>query len=504
MLNIIKNKVRILKKRMDREYSTKQKVMLVSLFAFFIYLITYFFYRVLLKIGADYESSIRYNTLIIMAVMLLLLSSIPIKIFKDFYENRKIEILILAPISLEKCFLNEFLAEYIKIVLIFLGLSIPAVVADGIINSLSISVYINFFIYSLLLLISVEILSYITIFLLALVFNIKYLKRMIIIYTGLIELIFTCLIIYISNYMDIGTFIDNLDKSFLTKYFYKYSSMMLNDSYINIVGFLIGIVAVFILYKFAYNIFYKSFYINGLSSNAGNMQFKEKNKSNGFLKKYYFFKKDKKLLTRNFMILKSIIFTILTFLITTIFSTDNSDSSLIFLLIVNQFMTFAILAQLAVNIVKLDQDKFEILYMSKIRIYDWYRQKEMSAKIMCVLFSLIYNLIILFRFHLGISEILIYLFVNITTIILFSKPISLISIYFYTSKKFKVKEIFQISRLIIYCIIGYSILTLIEYMAYRFGILVFILTCILFVFIMSKLIDMLIEKFITRRNIQFN
>lgn len=503
VFNILKIKLKILQRRIDKEYNRRDKISLTIFLVIFIYLITYLIFFLLSKFNVTYSLSIKFNTLILMCSTLLMLSIMPLKIFNSFFENRKIEILILSPINLKNCFLCEFLSLAFKTILIFLCIIMPLLVADGLAINLSLLVYFNYILYVILLLLIIYLVSYITLFFLSMVINIQHLKKIIIIYTGIIELFFTCSVILISNYVNLNNFINNLDTYKFTKYFFYFSELMLYNRRTNVIFFLILLILIF--YKLSYFLFYKSFYINGLFVNSSTNTYSHKKNliTYKLLNKFYFFNKDKKLLIRNFNLLKSIIFTLITFTITTIFSTNKTEDNYLFLLIINQLMTISVVSEINYNIVNLEKNKYEKLYLSKIDIFNFYLQKNVSGKLISFLFIFIYDFIILINFMPNMKQSIFYLLANIICITLISKPITLIMINISIINKWSIKNLFTIVKLIFYTLSLYSIILIFMYLSSKTSYIYFIILSFLLMFLLSSLIDTLIKKFLTNKKLNF-
>jgi hypothetical protein len=381
----------------------------------------------------------------------------------------------------------------------------PMLIASCLILKLSFIAYLNYMLYSLVLILMSCLISYISVFFLSLIIKIQNLKKIIIIYTGILELLFACSFIVATNYIGITDFVNNIDTFKFAKYFFYSSELMLYNKKLNLINLFLIILIILGLYKISYYIFYKSFYINGFSVDSKNVTFNHK-KANIFTKilnKFYFYNKDKKLLFRNFNKLKSIIFTVLIFIISTVCTTDKTKDNYSALLIINQFMTISLLGQVCYNIVLLDKNKFEEFYLSKLKLYDFYIQKDISAKLISFLFMFVYNIIVLINFKLNIKQCIYYLLINSICIILMSKPITLIMIKIHIVKEWDFGSLFDILKLVFYALVSYIFLTVLTAISIMTNYIYFIILYALLIGLLTKLINKFVHKFIINKKLNF-
>ncbi len=307
----------------------------------------------------------------------------------------------------------------------------------------------------------------------------------------IIEIIFTSIVILITNYFNITDIISKANNNHIIHIFIKFNKMMINQHTIKASLLILLVLLYTIIYIITYGIFYKIYYIKGLFiNNSDNVLCYNKQLIKiKFLSNFYFYQKDKKLLFRNFDRLKSIIFTLIIFIIITIFTIKNSKNDIfIFLLIINHFMSLSILFQIIYDNINIEQDKTDLFSLSGISKYDFYIQKNFYSRIVPAIYIFIYNFIILIMFNLQIKQIIIYLLINLFTIFIGSSLVTLISIYMNNIETYSFKNLFYMVKYISKILIYYAIILLITIIALSKYILLGIVIIILLNKITNKLI----------------
>uniref|UniRef100_UPI0020731947 hypothetical protein n=1 Tax=Clostridium sp. Marseille-Q2269 TaxID=2942205 RepID=UPI0020731947 len=195
IFNILNIKFKILKNRITNEFSKKDIINIVLFIIISMIGLIFFIVHLLKKFNVSYSSVVVANNLILFVTCILMTSTIPLKIYKDYFKNQKIEILFLSPVTLKQCFLYQIIILLAKILSIYFVITLPLLIAFVYKLNLNIIYILNYIIYNSIFLSIFSLILHLFVFLIALITNAKYIKKVLVVVTGIIEIIFTSIVI---------------------------------------------------------------------------------------------------------------------------------------------------------------------------------------------------------------------------------------------------------------------------------------------------------------------
>lgn len=439
LITLIKNTLLIFYRRIKKEYSWKE----ITVFAFLIVLLTYgleiLVYKVLkhLKIGLFEFQEIFF--LLIIASSMMLLMTMPLRIYKQLVEDRKIDILLVAPLKVCVSFGYEFIVSWVKVIVVYLVIVILPVFAVQKLYDIN---YIAKIIFGFFHFTTEIILIYLLFFLMYAVFKTVYIKKAIFVFGGIIDIIFTLAVMFVFNYIDLNALMRYIDTIPAIKSYY---SIFLNTGKGGIEnGLVFGrwIAIISVTYFVTYRLFKSIYEETGFSEHKSTVKYKiyfqgDKKK----VPRRCFMWKDKIILTRDFKMTKDIFLYFLLWSISAFYTISEMNKlSVSFWLTLSTTMNLFITFQISNYIVKLDFEKTEVIALAGFPLKKLWEQKVVLVTILSGGIVIIYNL---FIFIVGRTSIKHMCIINLCTFIgciwcsMFATCVMIILYYSINSVKYK-------------------------------------------------------------------
>jgi len=305
---------------------------------------------------------------------------LPIKIYFDFFKQKKIELLFLSPVSLFSCFNFMYWKQILKLIFFAILLILPLLYKK---------VPLFFILFKYIPLISFYILFLYTIIFsvlsgLFLIFK-KNIYQYIMLFIGTLEIVgfFLAYTIYGSRQvMGLHVMRNNL-QSLVSKI--KYDNHLL-------VGF---ICIDGILFLISWILYRQSYYKNDFMGSTGYNDMLSKGKKEPL--NLVFVYKDFRYLIRDFMNYKYIVVTFLIFIYTLVYGKRNVNfkSVCVYLAIFISIFSF----QYIIENVKNEKSKMDLYILSNMSIYKFFKQKIVANElfvggmtfVLCIIISLLYK-----------------------------------------------------------------------------------------------------------------
>lgn len=437
MLNLLMLRFKIIKNRINKIYSKRDILLLTGMF-----LVLYCAYilglsKIFLYFKINNTAMRNFNLIIIINLFLLMLISIPINVYKLYFENRKFEILFLSPLKLIKCFSYQLILPIIKLVLVINILMGPFVLICNIKFNFNIpSIILNLSLYT----------SIIYIFLTFLVFSIFSItkvtdfKKVLLFCTGIIEILYFIVVMTISSKMNLYNLSNKIFKVSYLNIFNYFNKSMLSLEF-NVVPIILNLSIVLMIFALTYllfkNIYYKKGFFN-LSTN----KIRKQNRNFNFVNKYYFLKKDIKLILRNIERLKFIIIAVIIFMINLL--KDRKNVGDLFIQVLLQLIIITLVIQLTFENIFMEKDKKDTLNLSLISTYRFFEQKTIYPILLSSFCISIYNFLIFTVLNIDFSKLLLNIFYSNFFIVILSKLCTSIGVFIFIIQKYSISKILKI------------------------------------------------------------
>lgn len=385
-------------------------MVLIFLIVLCIYGLEFLVYRVLEYFEMNEFEFRAIFFLLLIASSVLLLMAMPLQIYKQLVEDRKIDILLVAPLKVNVCFGYEFLVSWFKVILIYFFATFLPIYAVYKLYNID---YVYNIIFGFFHFTSEIMLLYLLFFIMYFIFKTKQIKKAIMILGGIIDVAFTLAVMSIINYIDFVSIIKYIDTVPILKYYYQIlelSRMKIQNILIFGIWGLFLLVLYFCIYCLFRNIYEKTgFYEEKRTVKHKQFHLRKKIPSNCLLWK------DIILMARDFKIIKDVFLYFLLWSISAYFTiTDMDNFSLHFWLVLSLTMNFFITFQICSYFVKLDKSKIDIFSLAGISLRKIWRQKVLFVFSLSGGVTIIYNILICFVWGTTIKYVCI---INLCTLI---------------------------------------------------------------------------------------
>lgn len=437
MLNLLMLRFKIIKSRITKNYSKKDIILISSVLIVFYFLYIFLVDKIFLHFNIGNVAASNFNFILIINLFLLMVISIPLKVYKSYFQDKKFEILFLSPLKLIKCFSYQLIVPIIKLVFLINILILPFIIICNIkfnfsilSNILNLSIYISI-IYIILTFL---------VFAIYLIINIEKLKLILLFFTGIEEVIYFIVVMTISSRINLNIiFNNNLESNYLG--FFNYFNKSMLSSQLNILPVLFNLTIALILFILTYLLFKNIYYKKGFFNQPDN-KIERLNTTSNFIKKRYFLKKDVKLLLRDIERLKFIIITIIIFLINLFKHSENTGN--LFMQVLLQLIIITFVIQLTFENIFIEKNKKDILSLSSISTYTFFHEKNIYSIVLSSFCVSIYNLLMLLVLDIEFTKFLLNIFYSNFFIIVLSKLCTLIGVLVFRIKNYTLQKILKI------------------------------------------------------------
>lgn len=455
---LVKNRILLLWRKIKKELSCKELVVFLGIMLLIVVGIVCFIAKLFQTFSATNEQFCKAYILILALSFLILLMCVPNLIYKQFIGDKKIDILMAAPVKLNVCFKYEFVLLLIKIYLIVLSIVLMPLLAGKIVLGVKLLPCLVLFIvfYPFVL-----IFIYLIFFVFYRIFKTAYIKKALLLFGGLVDIIFTIFVMISLNYIEMKEILEYVITMPILKQMYLFLSMFNNVGRIIICLFLWLVVFCF-LYWVVYRNFKKVYEETGFNEHKDiihhELSLKGKKLINCFLWR------DRIVFTRDFNIIKQILLYFLLWSISAFFTITNMEKiNIYFLASISIIMSMFIVFQISNASIKIDKEKMDILILAGVSSKEVWKQKMMFVSIMSSVVTVIYTILISIMASAGMEVFVNLIVVALLNCIWFSILASNLTMYYHYdnhSAKFKMihLSIRSVIFTVIYLIIIFSII----------------------------------------------
>lgn len=423
---LVKNRLMIFYRRLRKDFGWKEIILLLGIILLIGLVIEKLIFSLFLKTIVSLHYLKKLFILSLCLSMVILLMTIPNQIYKQLVQDKKIDILMIAPITLDICFGYELIVSLFKILIVSNGIMIIPLLVGKKIFEINILMFIFFNIFfdaTVLLIIYLLFMVFFNIF------KRNNIKKIILIFTGIIDVLFTVFIMLSLNYLNINQIINDIEYIPLIRYLYLFFIGIEKNRPIQLFGFLIWIILLIVLYKLVFIIFAKTYEETGFKENVNSgihiMRCKQ-NYLNCFLWK------DSIIIKRNFGIVKEAFLSILLWTISTIFAISGmTEVNTYFINILALLMGICIIFQISNFLVKQELTKLDIIYISDFTPLNIWRQKVKFISFLISIIVMMYTIIIHILKKVEVNNYYIFILIMFSCLWVTMAYVSMIMFYHY-------------------------------------------------------------------------
>lgn len=393
LITLIRNTLLIFYRRIKKEYSWKEITVFLFLIAILIYGCEILVYKILVHFEISILKFQNIFFLLIIVSSVLLLMTMPLRIYKQLVEDKKMDILLMAPLKVNVSFGYEFIVSWFKIVVAYLAIAILPAFAVQKLYDIN---YIAKIIFGLFHFTTAIMLIYLLFFLMYLTFKMVHIKKAIFVLGGIIDIFFTLVVMLVFNYIDLDALVDYIKITPILKSYYFIFWNTGESGIKNEIVFGEWATIILLIYFSIYYLFKRIYEETGFNEHKSIVKYKnycqcEKKK----VPKMCFIWKDKIILIRDFRMIKDIFLYFLLWSISAFFTISDMDRlSIPFWLTLSVTMNLFVTLQISNYIVKLDTEKTETIALAGFPLKEIWEQKVVLVSILSGGIAIIYNLFV--------------------------------------------------------------------------------------------------------------